>query len=240
MKFPRIVRAIVHDAFGGRRRTRDARLEALHPAGKCIALGTVWTGQLKPLLDYRLDALQPLVTGFTMGRVLNAEQLANVIDLGRVYLSDLTSRIRAAAADSRSAPGNRVDLAPVLTEADRLEVLLGSAAPSAGAIGDALTRLRRAADGVCTTPRVTDAVNPLTRFVTLSPEQRNSGPNSPANSRARQFWQEQQQPASLRQIGDTTSTTAVRDGLHAVNSARSTREQNERANDLARAFWSRA
>jgi hypothetical protein len=133
-----------------------------------------------------------------------------------------------------------VDLAPVLNEAERLEVLLGSAAPNAGAIGDALTRLRRAADRVGGA-RTGDAVDQLTKFARLTPEQRNSGPNSPANVRAREFWAKEQQPATSRPIGDNASTTAVRDAQHKVNCARSTRERNEAANALNRilppSFW---
>src|SRR5690348_11884384 len=144
----RVVRMFVHDSpFSGTRRMRDDRLSAV-PVGKVIVNGKVWTGSLLPLIDAIAATFGPsLDTPLAAGRTLHANQLAGVIDLGRAWIGDLTSQIRAAARDASSA-GPRVDLGPVLSEAERVDALLRGAAPTSGAIADGLVRLRRAADRV--------------------------------------------------------------------------------------------
>ena len=103
-----------------RMRTRDAILNAV-PTGKVLALGTVWAGSLEPEIDARLDALRPIVSGFTSGRVLSAEPAAASLDMGRRWIGDVRDIIRAGARDSEGRQGEKVDLTALSRSADRLE-----------------------------------------------------------------------------------------------------------------------
>lgn len=108
------------DRLIDKRRTRDSMLNAIGP-GKVLALGTVWTGSLVPEIDSRLDALRPIVSGFTPGNRLNAEAAAPSLDLGRRWVGDLRSIITAGVRDSEGREGERVDLTSVARSAERLE-----------------------------------------------------------------------------------------------------------------------
>ena len=102
------------------RRTQDERLDAWGD-GKVLALGTVWSGEIAPHVDARLDALRPLVTGFTTGHVLHAEAAANSLDMGRRWVGDIREVIRAGARESKRGDGERVDLTDLAHSAARLE-----------------------------------------------------------------------------------------------------------------------
>lgn len=231
----RVVRLFVtHDS--PRHRTRDEILHA-ERVPKLIVNQLVWAGGLRPLIDTIVETLGQLSNGLTSGNTLSAERLVGVVNEGRVWSGSLLSELRAASGNT--AAGATVDGTEVLAEAERLDTLLRSAAPNNGpAIADSLRCLRAAADRVGGA-RTGDS-NPLKRLTMLTPEQRQSGPNSPENARAREFWRAQTAPATARPIGDSGPTTAVRNALHAVNHARSERERLERSNELARAFWARA
>ena len=200
------------------------------PPAKKLALGRVWRSDLRPLFDAHLDALEPLLTSYGPN--------PRVIDLGKTWTGGLTAELESAGRAAESSPaGDVVDTTEVLKETAGLNAQLISGSPSAVRILDALRKVRNAvgrAGG-----RTTDA-GALKRFTELSPQQRMSGPNSPENVEARKFWDRQNAPVTPgRPIGDSTTTGAVRDGLHAVNQARSTPELNARANQLARDFWAR-
>ena len=230
----RVVRMFVHDSPWGRSpRMRDDVLAAL-PIGKVIVSGTVWAGSLLPLIDAIASTLGPAINnGFTSGNTLSAERLADVIALGRTWTGSLLSEIRAAAASTSSGP--TVDGTETLAEAERLDKLLRSAAPT-NAIADGLVRLRRTADKVGGA-RTRDAVNPLARLVRITPEHRALGER--LNQQARDFWVAQSTPATSRPIGDNTAakTTAVRDQLAIAARATDMRTKMTALNAAARAFW---
>ncbi len=128
-----------------RRRTQDDLLNAVNP-GKVLALGKVWTGSLAPEIDARLDAIRPLVTGFTSGRVLNAEPASPSLDLGRKWVGDVVGMLRAAARDSETGEGEKVDLTEVARSASHLERAFERGNPDL--ITAAYGALRRDFDGV--------------------------------------------------------------------------------------------
>lgn len=103
-----------------RLRTRDSMLNAINP-GKVLALGTVWTGELQPQIDSRLDALRPIVSGFTLGHRLSAEPAGAQLDMGRKWTGDICNLLRAGAHDSDGREGERVDLTDLVRSAERLE-----------------------------------------------------------------------------------------------------------------------
>lgn len=205
----RVVRLFVtHDSPS--RRTRDDRLDAL-PIGKVIVSGTVWAGSLLPLVDAIASTLGPAInTGFSAGRALHAEQLAGVIDNGRLWVGNLSSEIRAAASSSPSGP--TVDATEVLGAIEKLRAEMHADPVDFPGVADALRRLRAAADRVGGA-RTRDAVNPLAKLVRITPEHRAFGER--LNQQARDFWAAQSAPATGRPIGDNTAakTTAVRDQL---------------------------
>ncbi len=102
------------------RRTRDSMLNALG-TGKVLALGRVWTGELQPEIDSRLDALRPIVSGLTSGNRLNSEPAGASLDMGRRWVGDIVGMIRAGAHDSEGREGERVDLTGLARSAERLE-----------------------------------------------------------------------------------------------------------------------
>ncbi len=103
-----------------RLRTRDAMLNAI-PVGKVLALGTVWTGELQPEIDARLDALRPIVSALTTTGRLTAEPAAPSLEMGRRWIGDIRDVIRGGARDSEHREGERVDLSALARSADRLE-----------------------------------------------------------------------------------------------------------------------
>ncbi len=113
---------------GERLRTRDAMLNAISP-GKVLALATVWNGSQAPEIDARLDALRPIVSGFTANRRLNAEPAAPSLDLGRRYVGDIRDILRSGARDSEGQQGEKVDLTAMSRSADLLEDALGRGNP---------------------------------------------------------------------------------------------------------------
>lgn len=232
----KLIRLFVNDGPIGGFRIRDARLSAV-PVGKVIVNGQLWTGSLLPLIDAIGATFGPsLDTPFATGRTLRAEQLSGVIDLGRAWVGNLASEIRSAAANASAGP--TVDVGEVLGAIEKLRTEMNADPVDFPGVTDALRGVRRAADRVGGT-RTGDS-NPLKRLTMLTPEQRQSGPNSPENARARDFWRSQSAPPSSRPIGDSGSTTAVRDQLAIAARAKDTRTRMEALNAAARAFWARA
>lgn len=223
------------DAPAHRQRlTRDTLLPSAITQGappKVCALGSTWRGDLRPLVDAALDTLEPLLSSYGPS--------PEVLNLGKTWIGGMTAQISRAAREAAGAQDDTVvDVSEVMAAATGLNAELIGGNPSSVRINDALRRVRSA---VARTGGRTADANPLKRLTQLTPDQLLSGANSPENRRAREFWDRQSAPVTPgRPIGDSGPTTAVRDGLHAVNQARSTAEQNARANDLARAFWARA
>ena len=128
-----------------KRRTRDSMLNAIG-TGKVLALGRVWSGELQPEIDSRLDALRPIVSGFTTGNRLTAEPAAASLDLGRRWVGDIRDIIRSGARDSEGGQGERVDLTDLARAAERLEAALEQGDRSA--VASAHDQLRRDFDEV--------------------------------------------------------------------------------------------
>lgn len=234
--FKKVIRLFINDSPLRGIRLRDDRLSAV-PVGKVMVAGTLWTGALRPLIDAIAATFGPsLDTPLRSGRTLHANELSGVIDLGRAWVGNLTSEIRLATANASSGP--TVDVGEVIGAIEKLRAEMHADPLDFPGVADALRRVRRAADRVGA--RTGDS-NPLKRLTMLSPEQRQSGANSPGNALARDFWRAQSKPTGARPIGDTSSaTTAVRDQLAIAARAKNTRTRMEALNAAARAFWARA
>jgi hypothetical protein len=122
--------------------TRDRVLEAV-PPGKVCALGRVWAGDLKPLLDSHVESVRPLVSGFTLGQVLTAEPCVprgQELSTGRTWgtTRDYVEKVadamrkqireRAAEDDDTDDP---VDLTAVMDAIGELEAQARSGLPHA-------------------------------------------------------------------------------------------------------------
>jgi hypothetical protein len=155
------IRVTVTDGAGSWRHTRDSTLAAVSP-GKILILGTTWVGDLRPKVDAMLDQLQALVTPFTTGRTLNAEQLAPQTGLlGRTWTGDLQARLTRAAT-----PTGDTDMSRVFQELEALHIAMGTA--NAAEVADRIGRVRRAADAVGKKSRTTTDSNWGTRFLNQS------------------------------------------------------------------------
>jgi hypothetical protein len=134
----------------GRFLARDEILSP-QPARKVLVLGRVWEGDLKPRVDALEEALAPL-TGFTLGHTVGAEQIGDVLDLGRVFngIAELTRDIRAAgvAHDAQGSSGDDVDVSEMLECLRRLRAVLGTEEPDVAAVTDSVRRLGQAHDRV--------------------------------------------------------------------------------------------
>lgn len=86
--------------------TNDALLNA-HSDGKQLVLGHVWNGDLAPRIDRLKDSIKELVTGFTSGNVLHAEQ-ASGLNLGEVW-GGLEKLEKAIESIKQEASGTRTD-----------------------------------------------------------------------------------------------------------------------------------
>ena len=134
-----------HDAQLRRtRRTRDELLSAV-PVGKILALGATWLGDLKPVLDQRLDAFSSLVTPLT----LSPTQVDGVLNLGRTWTGQLLERLEAATQDYRRTHDEDgeggVDLSEIISQLQGLhECLEGS--PAIAELKDRMKRLRKVSD----------------------------------------------------------------------------------------------
>lgn len=98
--------------------TNDARLDA-RSDGKQLVLGHVWNGDLSPRIDRLKDSIKELVTGFTSGNVLHAEQ-ASGLDLGEVWdgldkLEKAVGGIKQKASSMRTGDGDFLDRSNIAT-----------------------------------------------------------------------------------------------------------------------------
>ena len=211
----RIVRFFCTDSPNGRRHFRDTMLNAI-PVGKVLVLGRVWTGELAPLVDSYLEALNPIVSGFTLGRTLNAEPPTDLADMGRRWLGDLHTRI-AASVDTATGPEPRVDVSEAITALERLrEVMPGG---NAAQIHDAWLGLRSAADRVSRSLRDASG-HPAIRRDYRSGD--GSKPRSIASISAdnRAFWAGRGAAAAETRTRTASASDAVfRDAEHACQTA---------------------
>src|SRR5580698_740878 len=96
----RKIRLTVTDGADSWRQSHDSILSAVDP-GKTYTNGTTWNGDLKPKVDAMLDKLAPLVTPFSTGQTLHAEELTGSdAMLGRVWTGDLQARLTRAATST--------------------------------------------------------------------------------------------------------------------------------------------
>lgn len=227
---PKLVAVPTTDQHGTMRRgmIRDDLLSAV-PVGKVLALGTVWEGHLGPRVDATIEAVQPLVTGFTSGRVLRAEPIGKVLDLGTTWVGNLRSEIADVANGTQTA-GARADESVDITELTRavqeLEAAFESGRPDQ--IGDAFKRTKAARDAL---RKPTDQRR--TSDVTRSAE--DAGRRANANvehiqsiqRKTNEFWagEARRDPLTGRMTGD-----APRRSSGASNDLRSINEANA-------AFW---
>jgi hypothetical protein len=190
------------------RMTHDDRLEAI-PPGKCLIPGTVWRGDLKPLVDARIDSLAPLVTGFTGGNVLHAEPTPAVLNMGRTWTGDLIEKLNMLVSSRQSTSDDQVDLTQVATELEQLHGVLGTQPLKVGQVTDALRRVRRASDAV--DPQFTTDSN-------FRASVRGShAANAALNATYRQYWSEHAAKTATRDKAPSPRPTAA--DLNAANRA---------------------
>lgn len=215
-----------------RRRTRDDLLNAI-PSGKLLALGTVWSGDLKPIVDATIEALGPIISGFTLGRTLHAQNAGAVLDLGLRWLGQLHAKITDAVESNRDPGPEDTDVSELLREVESLERVMATGAQNFGATQDAFRRLVRARDAL--TPRRThDSGGMAGRDRRIGDFSKALRPQELNNLHAR-YWAAQPSPAATQ---DTSTGQAgrVRDALHAVGTATGAK-RGDAINALNREFW---
>jgi hypothetical protein len=118
-------------------------------SGKTAALGTVWTGNLAPKVDAFVAAVQPLVRGFALGHIVNAESAPGGLDLGKLWTGfiDLRDALLNAVSGEPPAGSQVVDLGGLLAELESFRASVGSRLDM-NAMKDALAGLKRARDAV--------------------------------------------------------------------------------------------
>jgi hypothetical protein len=210
----------------------DPRALRGQPPAKTTALGTCWTGSLKPLIDAQLDTMEQLV--YSLG------PSPKVLDIGTTWTGEMTAEISSAAREAAGARDDTVvDVTEVLGEVTGLNAELIGSTPTSVRINDALRRVRAAVARVGGGRTTRDAKGSLAQLVRITDEQRALGER--LNDQARTFWAAKSTPPTTRAIGDNSgaSTSAFRDAAQAVQHARTARELNEALNAQARAFWAR-
>jgi hypothetical protein len=235
----KIVRGVYVEDVIPRRMVRDDVLSAITP-GKVLALGTVWTGELRPVLDMTVAAFDSIISGFTSGRVLHAKNSSASLDLGRCWLGELRSKIADAATGYARQPSgsadSTVELSPILKGVGNLqEVIENGGDPKM--VRDAVASLKRARaaiDGPTSAP-TRDAIGDYLRT---------SGEQSRAkvlaiNSANASFWRDRipTAPTMTNDRRSSSQVTEVRDHIHAAHNATDTRDKVEALNAANRAFW---
>ena len=121
----------------------DDMLNAI-PNGKCLVLGRVWKGDLEPVVDSYIEALKPIVSGFSAGRVLNAEPAPATLNLGRTWIGTATKQI----AGSHDEAGD-VDVSELLVALSHLHNALAGGSKAGNQLAkDAFRRVLAARDGI--------------------------------------------------------------------------------------------
>lgn len=230
MSQPRTIRLYVEDALDpvtGMFRThpaRDPRTLSSYRTdsmlngvsnGKVLVLGIVWSGNLKPIIDAHIDAVEELMTPFTAGNVLNAEPAPRTLNLARVYVGNMERSV----SDARHAVGD-TDVTEMMSALAQLRGQMNVAAPSGSAIADSLRRLKRARDAI-------KAPRGLQRdgLAVLHEKER-------TQIRATQTAADQHWDPSL-----AAATGKVRDALHAATTATTERARITAVSDAHKAFW---
>jgi len=175
-------------------RTGDSILSAFDD-GKVFVLGTVWRGQLEPVIDSYLDAFEELVTPLT----LNPSLVPGAVDLGKRWAGELRGQIRDKTIESKSGATpheGHVNAAELVAASEDLHKIMESPMRTSFPVSDAracLRRLRRAADAITRTfpvsTRDTRSVHPGLRGYSR-PHGSGSKPVTPAMvmDAAKRFW----------------------------------------------------
>jgi hypothetical protein len=185
-------------------RTGDSILSGFDD-GKVFVLGTVWRGELEPVIDSYLDAFEELVTPFT----INPSSIPGALDLGKRWAGALRDKISQnvirsrSGADPQPQPGF-VNAAELVAASEELHKIMSSPMKTSFPISDvatALRRLRRAsADITRTFPAPTrDSRSPHPMIAGYSrPHGAPSKPITPAmvNTAAADFWRERSGPTA--------------------------------------------
>lgn len=236
------LRVFVNDTVSPRRSRFFGDDLSAERVPKLLLMPMTWRGDLKPVLDAYLEQLRPLENGFTLGRVLSAEEAPATLNLGTAWLGSFRDRMLAARTDQ---PGG-LDATPVLAalEAVRREMKAGDPI----AVSDGMRDLRRAADRVA---RSRDEEEPHGAFsegrrIADAARQRVADIN--AHNRdfhaARSVTPQLDTSGRMHwRTGDAAPggrATAFRDALYEVRTATTPRAQLAALNRSARAFWSRA
>jgi hypothetical protein len=224
------------------------------PPGKVFCNGTLWTGELAPLLDATLSAVESMYTapGLSLGHALNAEGVQTLQLLGRTWLDNVVSQIKRASADggldpetgtSRVLPGVRSAGDPSRAQAARasgdapqpgdpdvttilrdIELLRTQMGTTAMNFSGVQDAIRRLRRSLDST-RTSDARRPIGQWT--------KGLSGDAiNQRNREFW-------TQRTTSDAAMSTAARDALASFHKATTPSQRNEAMNAMHKAFWSR-
>ena len=131
--------------------TYDDVLRAL-PPGKLLVTAATWQGNLGPQIDAQLAKLEPLISGFTSGRVLHAEPAPEELNPGRLWIGSLRDQIASVALVSVRG-GQRttepmVDVREALAAVESVRNALEANRVDFGLVTDSLRKLRRVRDSV--------------------------------------------------------------------------------------------
>lgn len=247
----KIVRNVMtHDAPVRRfSTTRDDLLRAVEP-GKVLVMGTCWTGMLAPYIDSQLDALEPLVTGFTSGNVLHAEATPAQLSLGRTYTGDLTRTLQTAVKDASSVAGApKLDVTEVARAVESVRNALSADPVDFRLVADGIRALRRARDSVLssaaygsgnaaeagTADKTKTADAARTFMDRASTNTRDS--LAAIRENARRHWEGGTLGLRAPTHDSTANTAAIRDALHTAHTAPDMRTKIRALNDANSAVW---
>ena len=242
----RVIRNVFLTCDASTRRVHFFGDEILHadPILKVMLMPLTWQGDLQPVLDAYLEQLRPLENGLTLGRTLSAEEIGNLLDLGRTWLGIFQTKLLAASADFASAqrpeeagaePGT--DVAEVIGQLTHLRREMGTG--DRAKIADGMRRLRDAAR------RVSDSLPARDGMTQRRIADATARRIDDINAGNRAFWTARDTTPQLDSSGrmnwrtgdSRTQSTAFRDAQHAVAHAASPSKRIEAMNLAARAFW---
>src|SRR6185437_7403377 len=130
------------------RRIRFQRDEVLNaiPPGKVMVNGLLWSGELAPLLDATLSAVESTYAapGLSLGHALNAEGVETPQLLGRTWLDNVAKQIKRASSDAPKPEDT--DVTAILRDIELLRGQMGTRASDFAGMRDSIHRLRRSLD----------------------------------------------------------------------------------------------
>ena len=226
--------------------TRDDLLRAVEP-GKLLVMGTCWTGMLKPYVDSKLAELEPLITGFTSGNVLHAQnKAAGELNLGRTWVGDLSRSLQTAVRDASGvSEAPKLDVTEVARAVESVRNALGADPVDFRLVADGIRALRRARDSVLSSAAYGsgNAAEAGTADMTKTADAaRTLLDRASANTRdslaairenARKFWEGNSTPTH----DGAAPTSVIRDAVHAAHTAKDMRTKIRALNAANSAAW---